>query len=332
MTPFTPAKVELNYRNMNSSERIKRVFFEPWGLGDTIIAAAIYREQPENCAIACSSRWHSILEATLGDKISRKLISVNLPYTQRTKKNSFEGVLKQKNLMEVEEVLSIRGDLRDYFVARQIFPRSKINMSGWIAFIAGRSSIINSFYKRKFLQVENRYKAWSKLASIPYFQIEEAYSRKIISNSNKNKIIIHIGAYWKYRQYPHVKTLKITLINMGYDVRIISGLLDYLPYGIEENEVLRSSDTEIVNEFKNVEFAITNDSGPMHLAALIGCKTIAVARISDINQWLPPGSVSVKSKKMPHGYRPDPYYASDKTVDGWPAPDDLVKTLIDWKE
>lgn len=312
---------------------IKRVFFEPWGLGDALMATSIFREQPEDCAIACSSRWCPILEAALKNNIYSKLIPVNLAYTQKTKKHLFDGVFfSKKTLMEVEQVLSIRGDLRDYFVARQLFPRAQIKMSGWIPFLAGKSSIVNLPYRTKKFPIMNRYNAWCKLAAIPFQQLENTFIDSQNKRFNRKIIIIHAGAYWKSRQYPYVETLSKKLSKIGYDVRILCGPDDSLPYGLHENDILRVSDVEIVNEFKEAQYAITNDSGPMHLAAFIGCKTIAVARMSDINQWLPPGVKAVLSEKMPHGYRPNPYLATDFVMDGWPTPDDIIKTLCAWNQ
>lgn len=301
-------------------------------MGDALIAASILREQPERRAIACSTRWHPILLSLFGDPIIPYLIPVDLQYTQKSKKHPFDGLLVKKKLsVKAEKVLSIRGDLRDYFVARQLFPHSQVSMSGWLPFFAGHSSLLNLPYKSKYLPIKNRYQSWCKMAGIPYSQVITSYKKNMTNPLNKNCVAIHIGAYWKSRQYPFVIELKTKLIKLGYEVSILSGPFDALPRGLNEKDVSRISDMEIVKEFRKAEFAVTNDSGPMHLAAIIGCKTIAIARISDINQWLPPEGRAVVSPKMPYGFCPDPDYASDVVLDDWPIPDNVIEVLIEWK-
>jgi hypothetical protein len=65
----------------------------------------------------------------------------------------------------------------------------------------------------------------------------------------------------------------------------------------------------------------------MHLAAILRCRTYAVARMSAIEEWLPPATVPIKSKDTPKGYRPHPGYMSDSVVEGWPSPEDIIHRL-----
>ena len=120
------------------------------------------------------------------------------------------------------------------------------------------------------------------------------------------------------RQFPFVAELAAILRNVA-GVQIIAGEHDPLPVGVAEADVLRLVDRELVNTLRKSVYVITNDSGPMHLAALVGCCTLVISRISAIQEWIPPGVIALISEQAPKGFRPDPAYQSDGTVGGWPT-------------
>jgi hypothetical protein len=113
----------------------------------------------------------------------------------------------------------------------------------------------------------------------------------------------------------------------GFGVVAIAGQNDALPAGMIEGQVLRVANGGLIHCLRDAEFAVTNDSGPMHVAALLGCRTVVVARISNINEWLPPCTHVVRSESLPIGYRPHPAYNSDHVQDGWPPPEEIVSAL-----
>jgi ADP-heptose:LPS heptosyltransferase len=80
----------------------------------------------------------------------------------------------------------------------------------------------------------------------------------------------------------------------------------------------------LIRELQDADLAIVNDSAPMHLAALLGVPTVAVARIGNIEVWRPPGIDAVCSPHMPTGYHPANGYTSDEVVQGWPEPEAVL--------
>ncbi|MDQ2868931.1 MAG: hypothetical protein M3R59_11080, partial [Verrucomicrobiota bacterium] len=72
---------------------------------------------------------------------------------------------------------------------------------------------------------------------------------------------------------------------------------------------------------------ITNDSGPMHVAAFLGCRTTAIVRTSPIEEWAPPGVAIVRSAQTPIGYRPHLRYMSDESLPGWPSVEAVARSL-----
>ncbi|MDQ3197722.1 MAG: hypothetical protein M3Q46_00815 [Verrucomicrobiota bacterium] len=302
------------------------VFFEPWSLGDVMIAAAAWRERSEGAAIACHSMWHPLLRSALIETQSVNLIAVDLPYTTRRRGNPFDtghdAPIECND--EVGQVLSIRGDLRDLAAARKIFPRAQTRMNGWVRFLGRKSSVVNLPFSLGWMPVQNRYRSWADLAGVPYQSIEATYQRLQSEAPQNGQVAIHVGAQWRSKQYPDVVPLRDALRDVGRTVKILAGPSDPLPAGLDEKDVTRAKDAQLIEEFRSAGQVITNDSGPMHVAAFLGCPTLVLVRTSPIEEWAPPGVTIVRSPETPRGYRPDRQYMSDGVLTGWPA---VVETL-----
>ncbi len=297
------------------------VLFEPWSLGDVIIAASILRELPAAAALACHSQWHPLLRAALPDRPDLEFIPVDLPYTTRNRVNPFDsaGTISPSPREDFATVLSIRGDARDYAAARKAFPKAQIRMNGWLRFFARKNSLLNAPFALGLLDVQNRYRSWAKFAGIPFSQIEQTYRRLQAEAPSDGSVVIHLGAQWRSKQFPDVLPLRDQLENDGWQVALIAGPGDSLPAGVREEDVTRAVSAELVACLRAAEHVITNDSGPMHLAAFLGCRTTALARTTPIEEWAPPDVRILASARIPRGYRPHPRYMSDETLADWPS-------------
>ena len=302
------------------------VLFEPWSLGDVVIAASVLRELSAPVALACHPQWHALVRGALPERSELDLIAVKLPYTTRTRSSPFDSAGRQETLArtDITQVLSIRGDARDYAAARKAFPRARIRMNGWIRFWGRKSALVNAPYALGLLRPQNRYQSWASLADIPFERIEQNYRQSQSCALSSGPVVIHLGAQWRSKQYPHVAALRDRLRELGRQVSLVAGPGDLLPAGINEAEVARIADQQLIAALRSATHVITNDSGPMHLAALLGCRTIAVARTSPIEEWLPPATIVVRSPATPRGYRPHRRYMSDETLSDWPS----IKTVI----
>ena len=306
---------------MSAGEPPAVALFEPWSLGDVIIAASVLRELIEPATLACHGDWHPIVREILRDTPELRLLSVDLPYTTRKRGSPFDasGRSKVMRMEEVSLVLSIRGDARDYMAARNMFPRARIRMTGWIRFWARKSALLNSPFLLGFASVQNRYRSWASLAGISYDRVEQAYRERQSGAPRNGEVVIHIGAQWRSKQYPHVVELREVLRRHGYEVRLVAGEKDLLPRGVDEAAVMRAQDQPLIELLRSAEHVITNDSGPMHLAAFLGCRTTALVRTSPIEEWVPPATRIVASDKTPRGYRPHRRYKSDEILSDWPS-------------
>lgn len=307
------------------------LLFEPWNLGDAIIAASVARLAPDRFTLACNSRWHEVL--TLASDGDLNLLPLNLPYVWRTDKKNFSlgdaastaATLKSAP-HPIREVISIRGDIRDWVAARRIFRGAAFRFSGWAPFCARKISLVDLPYKYGYLAVRNRYHAWSSATGIPFSMIEESYAVRPVQPDN-SPVVIHVGAQWRSKQYPHILELAERLKNAGKQVEILAGPNDPLPDGIAADAVQRPKWPELVAHLRRAGFVVSNDSGPMHLAAYLGCRTLALSRCSNIQEWLPPGVTALSSPSAPLGYRPLLDYWSDIILRDWPSPAEVISCL-----
>jgi ADP-heptose:LPS heptosyltransferase len=155
--------------------------------------------------------------------------------------------------------------------------------------------------------------------------VEHFYQQKLPEPATP-LITVHIGAQWRSRQYPHVAKL-MAILTRTHHVQIVAAPGGPLPAGIAETNVRRLINEDLVDAFRASSRVIVNDSGPMHLATILRCRTYTVGRMSAIEEWLPPATVPIESKDAPKGYRPHPGYMSDSVVEGWPSPEDIVHRL-----
>jgi hypothetical protein len=303
----------------------KIILFEPWNMGDALIAAAIALQDPTRLAVACNPRWHPLIHAAAQGNATPELIAADLGYVNRTRAGRWDFGSLTAISTSTAIVATIRGDIRDYLAAKKLFPNAPIRSSGWFAFAARRSSLLNLPHAQGLLPIRNRYRAWASIASVPWEKVNKFYEQRL-TETVAPLISIHIGAQWRSKQYPHVAKLA-GLLRQTSQVQILAGPGDSLPGGVAETGVQRLIDQELVDAFRASSKVIVNDSGPMHLAAMLHCSTQPIARMSAINEWLPPTVVPIEAKDMPKGYRPHRSYMSDSVADGWPSPEEIVRLL-----
>ena len=106
--------------------------------------------------------------------------------------------------------------------------------------------------------------------------------------------------------------------------------MDPIPDNLSKEDVVVVDWVRLIDEFQTAQFVIANDSGPMHLAAFLGVTTIVLCRISNLDEWAPPGIIRMESKSVPKGYFTESEYMTDNVIGGWPYPAavaDLISKL-----
>ena len=303
--------------------------FEPWSLGDVLVALGVLREAPGSAVVASHSKWHPLLQAVLSDRPGFDFQITDLPYTTRHRRHPFDlGKNVGAGSQMGGRVLSIRGDLRDYYAAVRIFPRASICMTGWPRFFARKIALADIPFQRGWLAIENRYVSWARLLGVPFERVSATYSGAAERAPRSGLVVLHIGAQWRSRQYPHVASLAAALQQQGFATKFVAHASDPEPAGVRPEEVVRPTNQELVALLRSAEHVIANDSGPMHLAAFLGCRTTVLARVAQIAEWQPPGVRVIENGNLPRGYRPHPKYMSDEILDGWPTVQRVVETLV----
>jgi hypothetical protein len=301
------------------------ILFEPWSMGDALIAAAIALQEPTRLALACNSRWHDLIRAATEGVAAPKLIAADLSYVDRSRKGRWDSGSLPVLSTSATNVATIRGDVRDTIAARKLFPGASVRSTGWLAFAARRSALLDMPYAKGWLPVRNRYRAWASITSVPWRQVQHFYEQKLPEPASP-LVTIHVGAQWRSKQYPHVARL-VNLLSSICHVQIVAAPGDPLPNGVAETDVRRLINQPLVDAFRASSRVIVNDSGPMHLAAILRCHTSPVVRVSGIREWLPPATIPIEAKLIPRGYRPHPSYMSDSVLEGWPSPEEVLHQL-----
>jgi ADP-heptose:LPS heptosyltransferase len=174
------------------------------------------------------------------------------------------------------------------------------------------------------LAVRNRYKAWADLTGISFQLLQERYRAN--SSTVKRSVVIHIGAQWRSKRYPHVIRLVEQLRALNIDTIVARGPGDSPMTGIYDCLELTGSD--LVRCFQGAGAVVANDSGPMHLAAYLGCRTICLGGVCNLAEWLPPAVCAITLPGMPTGYRPMADYMSDRTPLNWMEPEIVVAKVV----
>ena len=305
-----------------------RVLFEPWGLGDALIAFAIALQRPGDLAVACQSRWHPVLAANAAVQglVCPSLLSADLSYVSRNRTNS--SIRGLHPAPRTTLLLSIRGDMRDFRAAREMFPGAKILMRGWVAFAAKRSSVVDLAFAWGLLHVRNRYAAWARITGVPWAEGERFFGERQ-PTPNRKTVVLHAGAQWRSKQFPHVAELA-TELRKEAEVHIVLGPGDPLPPDVDESEVQRLHDDALVRALCVASCVVANDSGPMHVAAMLRRHTVCVTNHAAMLEWLPPGVILV-AENAHKGHRATHVRPSDTIFDDWPSAQqvaDAVQALI----
>lgn len=306
----------------------KSILFEPWALGDTLIAASALALSPAEFVLVCQSKWHPIVSEAVGSAAQLDLIGIETSYEAKSGKKGIACSIDSRfNEYNGCPVYSIRGDLRDYYLARKIFTRSAVRMNGWLPFLARKLPLVDLPYRMGLFPVRNRYRMWTDLLGLDFARLEGRYLAGRDQRRALGRVALHVGSQWKSKQYPAVAGLAALLRDSGREVEILAGEGDPLPEGVAAREVRVVMGRELVASLTGYDFVVANDSGPMHLAALLGTPTVAIGLGANLDCWAPPGALLVKGEGMPRGYAPRRGYWSERGLAGWPAPERVLEEL-----
>lgn len=304
---------------------MKKILFEPWHLGDALIAASVLKLSPDRFILACASRYHVLIRSFFPVASAVTLMPLDLSYTSDHAHRFQIGELAAQSL-DRHEILSIRGDPRDYWSARKLFPKADISMTGWSGFMARRIKPLNWPFALGLLPVKNRYRLWAQIAGIDFKGVEAAYDAPTYEPASHRKVAIYVGARYFSRQYPHVSQLATLLRAQGVEVDFFAN-----QKAEADNLQLKAQlidETSVAPTLRKYGTLITNDTAYLHVGPFLGLKTFVVSRISNIAEWLPPRASPIVAKDSPRGYAAHPGYNFHAPVGGWPTADEVVEHVM----
>lgn len=298
--------------------------FEPWSLGDAVIAARVARERPGS-AVLVAPRWTETLKVLWP---GLELRTVDLAYTLkgqgRTWKDALKTIVPDREFSG--EVVSIRGDVRDRRVARQMYPRAQFRFSGLAAFAARHSRLINVPFRLGLWPVMNRYARWANALGVTLPEFDFSPPARPV-----RRILVHMGAQWLSKRYPWPVPLRDLLRSRGFHVDLALGPGDSPIEGTNPKDVLTLSGRELVGFMRErTDLVLCNDSAPMHIAAANEKPAGVFTALTDIREWRPPGRVLLFERRPHCGYGASPHYMSDRLLANeafWNTPEEILSRL-----
>lgn len=128
--------------------------------------------------------------------------------------------------------------------------------------------------------------------------VEEKYKLKVFKNNigSTNEILIHLLAGWKAKEWKLIKYIELAeKMNLGYNICLVAQSNSLTKDVINEihDKGLRFVAIKTVNELikiiKGCAVFIGNDSGPLHLASMLGKPTLTIFGPTNPEFHLPRG-------------------------------------------
>lgn len=302
--------------------------FEPWSLGDAIIAASVSRVIKREATLFVSKHFQSLIEAILRDYCHIQVVGLDLDYTARGNGRAFLKTIKTLDAVAdtFSDVHSIRGDFRDQLAIKKLFPGARVHVQGYLGFFARRIRPLDRALVALKIPPRNRYALWTQCLNVNAENWRGLYVMRPPTFDRTPRILIHIGAQWRSRAYPQALDLCMQLRAKGYDASIGYGPGDPVPQTDMPCSLLNSDN--VIAELTAHDLVIVNDSSAMHLAAFLGCRVLALANVSNLGEWQPPHIFHLDAASMPLGYRPKPQYMRDEILDDWPTLEVVLQKTV----
>jgi len=273
------------------------LIFEPWNLGDLIIATNfarfLNREFGMRIWFICKPLW---IEWLLSENFIEDVYAFEAPWTRiRGKYNPFNykikeiyklsGYIKQVN---PELIWDVRGDIRQKLFLKAI-TKKRIYSPKYPKNINVYERL--SFFVRDNIGITN-------VQNFKYPEFENAKSIGVIT--------IFIDSAWPNKRVPPQKAYELitNLLYSGYFVKLIippdkdyefaKELISNFP---DKIILLKNSVVKIADEIKNSDLVISTDSGWLHMAYYYGVPRIGLFGFDNHLEWAPPGTKVILADK-----------------------------------
>jgi len=268
------------------------LIFEPWNLGDLIIAAESAKKLAKlnfKISFICDPKWSVWLSSL---SFTENIIEFHLPWTEKQKKYDFKKykisemlkLRKEINKIKPDYIWDSRGDIRNYL---------------FLSFLLQKKIV--SFRNIKNINVYNRINYFIK-----YLGTENNKSELINKKRKIKHIICFFGAYWKNRRVPleEASILVEHILEMGYNISIILQPEDSKDkwkfiYEKAPSKVFLIKDDilAVASKIKQADLCISSDSAFLHMAYFYNVSTIGLFASLNADQWAPPNCKVIYAEK-----------------------------------
>jgi len=283
-------------------------------MGDLIFATPFFRQLRKNYPdskidIIVNSNFYDLIEDNpYFDKViaydKNWSIKDSYNFAKRIKKNNYDlGINIHGNwrtillmyLISPDYNIGYGGDGKSIFLDKTIETTDDLHMvEVYLQFLEkmGLKRYENS-------KLELRVNEEAKI-SVQKF-LDKKYKEKNLAK-DKSLIALNTGGTWPTKRWPEFKFAKLAdkIIENGNEVIFVGGPSDkkrveYIISMMEKDRVINATGKTNIKELaalvKKCDLVISNDSGPVHVAAAVGTKTITIFGPSDENKYKPYGEI-----------------------------------------
>jgi heptosyltransferase-1 len=263
---------------------VRILIIEIWGLGDAVLATGAVRSLQRDgheVSILCKKNTRDLLFNYLSDIENWHMLEC--PWTSHRKKyrlwswnwREIFSVLKSLRSYNYDMSLSIRADPREDTFALLAGIKRRIGYRRWNFWKALNDSF-------EGLPRGHRVEMWEKLTSYVTQANTDNTPLLVSSQETKRTVVIHVGASVAVRRWALDKIVGIVeRLRDRYGAYKLELICDLDGYGSELepyfDETHQSISLERMIEILNsADLVIGNDSGPTHIAAALGRRTVTV--------------------------------------------------------
>lgn len=261
--------------------------FEPWGLGDIVIAllaAKAVHAAGNTVSLLCDGRWAGWLNTF---PFVSRVIPVNIPWTSKDRKYApsryrISDFVRLRGELAAETpttVCELRGDIRNVLLLKALRVGEVVSLRGET--------------------ISNRYDRPGAL--LRRMGIPEARAGRAARDENRGrgKVACFFGAEWPNRRVPFAKAARVVegLLEAGHSVSVIlspgeeSAAWSRVGTGHESSlSLIRRALPEVCAALAGHDTIVSTDSGWMHVGFFYGLSVIGLFAFSNAEEWAPPGA------------------------------------------
>jgi len=267
------------------------LIFEPWNLGDLIIAADSAKKLTKlnfKISFVCDPKWSEWLKSL---SFIESVVEFHIPWSEKVKKYD----VRKYN---IKEILNLRKEINKIKPNCIWEPRGDIRNYLFLSFLLQKKII--SFWYKKNINVYKRIDYFIKYLGIKNY-------KTVVNNKKKEikHIICFFGAYWKNKRVPFdvAYILVEHILERGYNISIIlqpddskdrwQSVLKEYPSKIF---LIKDDLLKISSKIREADLCISTDSAFLHMAYFYNVRTIGLFASLNADEWAPPDCKVIYAK------------------------------------